>query len=103
MKVQDETTPQPSTDRESKATVAINQLLQVWESGDLPRHIERSTIRRQAGSIRACDSWSLGNQLLMLLAGTDDARGFRQWEQIGRRVHKGERGLLHLRPLHPQG
>ena len=88
----------PTTNRETRATAAVNKLLELWESGDLPRYIERSTIRRQAGGVRPCDSWSLGNQLLMLLEGTDDARGFRQWLQAGRQVRKGEKAFFIFAP-----
>lgn len=32
---------------------------------------------------RPCDRWSPGNRLL-LAAGTEDARGYRQWQEVGR-------------------
>jgi len=89
----------PTTDRETRATAAINRLLQVWESGNLPGYIERSVIARQADdSPRPCDAWSIGNQILMLLEGTDDARGFRQWQDVGRRVRKGEKAFFIFAP-----
>ena len=42
--------------------------------------------------------WSLGNQLLCLLNGTCDARGFRQWKHVGRNVQKGARAVYILGP-----
>jgi len=59
------------------------------------RHL---TIRRQAGE-RPSDSWSLGNRLLVLMADTEDARGFLQWEQAGRHVVKGARAVYILGPI----
>jgi len=81
----------------SKAAAAIKRLLEVWESGQMPDYVQRSVIRRQANS-RPSDSWSLGNQILMMLTGTQDARGFRQWEQAGRHVTKGAKAIFILAP-----
>jgi antirestriction protein ArdC len=78
----------------SKARDATSRLLALWESGEMPAAIATLTIRRQAGE-RPCDSWSLGNRLLVLIAGTQDARGFRQWEQAGRHVVRGA-GAIHI-------
>lgn len=82
------------TDRVEEAT---QTLLDAWESGDMPQAITRSTIARQVGA-RPCDDWSLGNYLLMLLQGTEDARGFRQWEKVSRRVSKGSKAIYILGP-----
>src|SRR4051794_40846156 len=38
-------------------------------------------------------AWSLCNQLLVLLAGTADARGYRQWQEGGRHVKKGAKSI----------
>ena len=46
-----------------------------------------------------CRSWSWRNQLLVALQGHKDARGFRQWEEVGRWVKKGERAFYILAPL----
>ena len=45
-----------------------------------------------------CRSWSWSNQLLTALAGTSDARGFRQWHEVGRHVRKGSRAFCILAP-----
>ena len=42
--------------------------------------------------------WSLLNRTLMFLAGTQDARGFRQWKQVGRYVKKGSKAFYILVP-----
>lgn len=43
--------------------------------------------------------WSLLNRTAMFLAGTQDARGFRQWQEANRWVKKGARALHILVPL----
>jgi hypothetical protein len=42
--------------------------------------------------------WSLLNRTLMFLAGTQDARGFRQWHQMNRYVKRGSRAFHILVP-----
>jgi len=42
--------------------------------------------------------WSFTNRLLMFLAGTGDARGFRQWKSANRWVKKGARAIYILVP-----
>jgi len=68
----------------------------MFESGNLPAAVARTVIR---GDARPCDRWSLGNRLLMLLAGTEDARGFKQWQEVGRRVKKGAKAFYILAPV----
>jgi hypothetical protein len=38
---------------------------------------------------RPCAKWSWMNRLLVRIRNTDDARGFRQWSEIGRSVKGG--------------
>lgn len=40
-----------------------------------------------------CAQWGPYNRVLVALRGTSDARGFRQWEQVGRHVKKGARAF----------
>jgi hypothetical protein len=77
---------------------ATARLLEMWSSGDLPAAVAKVFIRRQAGE-RPSDRWSIGNRLLCLLAGTDDARGFRQWQEVGRHVLKGSKAVWILGPV----
>ena len=46
-----------------------------------------------------CRQWSWRNQLLVALAGSSDARGFRQWQAAGRWVVKGEKSFTILAPV----
>jgi len=81
-----------------RVTEATQKLLVMWESGDLPKAVAHTMLARQGGE-RPCDSWSLTNQILMLINETEDARGFRQWEQVGRRVKKGAKAVYILGPV----
>lgn len=84
-------------ERDSRTEAAVAQLLALWESGDLPAKVEMSVIRRRVGT-RPADAWSFGNQLLMLINGTTDARGFRQWQEVGRTVKKGAKAFYIFGP-----
>ena len=83
-----------------KAQDALNRLLRMFETGDLPQAVARTTIAAKAGhAAKPSDKWSLGNRLLMALADTDDARGFKQWQGVGRRVKKGAKAFYVLAPI----
>lgn len=45
------------------------------------------------------DSWSFFNRLIMLMHDTEDARGYRQWQKVGRRVKKGAKAFYILAPV----
>jgi hypothetical protein len=80
-----------------RAPAALEEVLGLFESGDLPSMVARTVIARQE-SDSPIAYWSLGNQLLALLAGTSDARGYRQWQEAGRHVVKGSRAFHILGP-----
>lgn len=81
-----------------RAKESLNKLLAMFESGDLPAAVARTMIKPVQGFERPCDSWSLGNKILMLLADTEDARGYKQWQQVGRQVKKGAKAIYILAP-----
>lgn len=82
---------------------SIQKLLSLFESQDFPAVLTHSIIRRHAGDSRPCDRWSLTNRLLMVLAGTDDARGYRQWLEVGRHVRKGAAAIRIIAPITKKG
>ena len=45
-----------------------------------------------------CRKWSWHNQLIAALSGTMDARGFRQWDEVSRKVKKGSKAIWILGP-----
>lgn len=78
-----------------KVKQALESILQKFKNGDLPEVIAYSKF--PIPNIPAA-KWSLLNRMLMFLAGTSDARGFRQWQRVGRHVKKGGKGFTILAP-----
>lgn len=80
-----------------KAEEAAKDILQAFESPTtLPTPLAQVFIHRKDGS--PCRAWSWRNQFLVALHGYRDARGFRQWESVGRVVKKGEKAFYILSP-----
>ena len=71
-----------------KAHCAAKAIVAAFEAGNLPAALAPIFIQRHDNL--PMRSWSWQNQLLCVLAGCHDARGYRQWEKIGRHVRKGE-------------
>ena len=79
---------------------AVNSLLSMFESGQMPEAVAFNVIRKQQGVVyKPSDKWSLGNQILQMIQHTDDARGFKQWQEVGRNVIKGRKAIHILAPL----
>jgi hypothetical protein len=70
--------------------------VQLFSSKQLPDLCAKALINAPE---RPSTKWSLGNQILMLLAGTNDARGFRQWIEVGRSVSRGSKAIYILGPV----
>ena len=85
----------PARDR---AGEALEKVLELFRSDELPAAIASTVIARQESDAPSAQ-WSIGNQILMILAGTADARGFRQWQEVGRKVVKGSRAFYILAPI----
>jgi hypothetical protein len=71
-----------------KVKQALQNILERFEAGDIPEAIAYSTF--PIPNIQAA-RWSLLNPNLMFIAGTRNARGFRQWMEVGRQVKKGSK------------
>lgn len=80
-----------------RANNAAQSVLRVWESGELPALIAQSVLTANADL--PCAKWTLSNRLLMLVQGTADARGFRQWKEVARNVRKGSKAIYILGPI----
>ena len=78
---------------------AVESLLAMFASGKMPERMAFSIIRKQQGADIPSNQWSSGNRLLMLGQDTDDARGFKQWQQVNRHVKKGAKALYILAPV----
>ncbi len=82
-----------------KVNEICTRLLAMFESGDLPPAVARTVIAGYAGDDKPCNKWSFNNQLLMIISGTEDARGFIQWQDVKRTVKKGAKAIYILAPL----
>jgi hypothetical protein len=68
---------------QGKAADAANDIMRAFQNpNELPAPLAQVFIRRRDKV--PCRAWSWRNQLLAALHGHADARGFRQWEQVGR-------------------
>ena len=81
-----------NTDR---ARAALTNLARKFSDGEFVPTVARTMIR--APEIPST-KWSLGNQMLMWFEGTEDARGYNQWGQVGRHVKKGSKAIYILAP-----
>ncbi len=80
-----------------QAEQAAQAILAAFQAGNLPKALAPVFIRRRDNV--PCRAWSWSNQLLVALCGHSDARGYRQWEAVGRHVCKGQKGFPILAPL----
>lgn len=78
---------------------AVDQLLEMFRTGKLPERVAFSIIHRHPGDVIPSDKWSIGNRILQLLQGTEDARGYKQWQSVGRNVKKGAHAIHILAPM----
>ena len=78
---------------------AINNMLHMFKSGNFPQSVAMSIISKHEGDTIPSDNWTLGNRLFMKMQGTEDARGFRQWQQVNRTVKKGAKSIHIFSPI----
>jgi antirestriction protein ArdC len=82
----------------NKAEEAVADILKSFENPhDLPKPLAQVFVNRKDGA--PCRGWSWRNQLIVALRGHEEARGYRQWEQVGRKVRPGEKAFRILSPL----
>ena len=80
----------------TKSRACLQAIVDLFQSGNVPKAMAVATIPPQAGIPSA--KWSLSNRLLQFLADTSDARGYRQWQEAGRHVKKGSKSCHILGP-----
>ena len=79
----------------SKIKSVLDGILEKFRTGDIPEAVALASF--PAADIPS-GRWSFTNRLLMFLSGTFDARGFRQWKEVDRRVKKGAKAIHILVP-----
>lgn len=73
----------------------VSGIIAGFERGDIPEAISFAMF--PIPNIPSA-KWSLLNRTLVFLAGTSDARGFRQWNQVGRYVKRNAKSFRILVP-----
>ena len=69
-------------------------ILEQFKTGRIPELVSFAMFPR-AENVPSAD-WSLLNRTAMFLGGTADARGFKQWQAVGRYVKKGEKARIFI-------
>jgi hypothetical protein len=86
----------PQASWRERANAELEKIVGLFSSKELPDLCVKALINAPE---KPSSKWSLGNQLLMLLAGTSDARGFRQWNEVGRWVARDKKAVWILGPV----
>lgn len=77
---------------------AVNNLINIFQNKDFPQKLALTIIKRVDENIPS-DNWSITNKIIMLMIGnTTDARGYKQWQEAGRHIKKGEKAFYILAP-----
>ena len=81
--------------KNAKIKQVLENIVQRFKEGDIPEAIAYSMFPIPN---TPASRWSLLNRTLMFISGTSDARGFRQWKEVGRYVKKGSQSFTILAP-----
>jgi hypothetical protein len=74
---------------------AMDTLLKMFNEDNLEK-VAKAVFK---GNEIPSDRWSFLNRILMYLNNTEDARGFRQWQEAGRFVKKGSKAFYIFAPM----
>ena len=80
-----------------KTEKILEKILETFESGKIPEALSIAVLPRFDVP---CSKWSLSNRIICFFEGTSDARGFRQWKEVGRYPQKGSKAVYILSPRH---
>ena len=86
-------------DKASIIKEAVDKLMTMFKSGEFPAQLATTIIRKSEADVIPSDSWSIGNRILMTAQNTGDARGYNQWQEVGRQVKKGSKAIYIFAPL----
>ncbi len=82
-----------------KIREAMNTLLRMFDEENLEKVAHAVFRGTGTGAGIPSDKWSFLNRVLMYLHGTEDARGFKQWKEVGRYVKKGSKAFYIIGPV----
>lgn len=81
--------------KKMKVRNVLNTILEMFKAGNLPKAVAFSVFPPMD---IPSNSWSFINRLIMVYSGTQDARGYRQWQAVKRHVKKGATAINILAP-----
>ena len=84
---------QPDQSRAERIQQTLQDLIHRFETGTVSEIMRLTLIPRHPADRRPSDKWSYSNRVLMVIQQTSDARGFKQWQDVGRTVKKGSRAI----------
>lgn len=73
------------------------EIINQFKTGNLPEALSLIFVHRKDNV--PSRHWSFLNRFTMAIHGTHDARGFKQWQDAGRKVKKGAKAFFILAPL----
>lgn len=77
-----------------RAATALGLIVDVFGKEAFPDVIKKAYVSVPG---KPSDKWSIMNKVIMLMSGTADARGYRQWEKAGRYVKRGTKAIYILK------
>ncbi len=81
-----------------KAQASISRVVEKFKTSNLSAVTKIARIRLSANA--PSNSWSFSNKVLAFMQAEElDCRGFRQWQEAGRKVSKGSKAVYIIRPL----
>jgi len=81
-----------------KAHDAIDKVLDAFKDSSAIKLLARATVEALQLD-KPSNKWSYLNRLLIMLAQTSDARGYKQWLEVGRQVKKGAKAVQIFGPV----
>ena len=79
-----------------RAEEMAQRIVETFKTGDLPEILSPIFLRFNYDI--PCRKWSWSNQLLVALAGFNDARTLKQWNEVGRYICKGQKSFAIFSP-----
>lgn len=81
-----------------KAENQLKELYKLFKSGEIEKKASKALITPKEGDERPLHDWSFKNRLMVMITGTRDARGYNQWQEVGRQVEEGAESVRILAP-----
>jgi len=81
-----------------KAENQLEEIYELFKSGEIEEKASKALITPKEGDERPLHDWSFRNRLMVMITGTRDARGYNQWQEVGRQVKEGAESVRILAP-----